>query len=69
MRPLEEAQEADESLYLVLLSLWATSSSLHIYCNVKLGIVFIFLLFLFLSFLGLHPKQVEVPRLGVKSEL
>ena len=26
-------------------------------------------LFLFLSFLGPHPQLLEVPRLGVKSEL
>ena len=27
-----------------------------------------FLFFVFLSFLGLHPRHVEVPRLGVQSE-
>ena len=31
-------------------------------------IIFFFCLF-FLSFLGPHPRYMEVPRLGVKSEL
>ena len=30
---------------------------------------FLFLLFLFSVFLGLHPRHMEVPRLGVRSEL
>ena len=30
---------------------------------------FLFLFFFFLIFLGLHPWHMEVPRLGVKSEL
>ena len=30
---------------------------------------FIYLFFIFLSFLGPHPQHMEIPRLGVKSEL
>ena len=33
------------------------------------GSVSIFFLFLFLFFLGLHPQHMEVPRLGLESEL
>ena len=29
----------------------------------------VFILFIYFCFLGLHPQHVEVPRLGVKSEL
>ena len=32
-------------------------------------ILFYFILFCLLSFLGLHPQHMEIPRLGVKSEL
>ena len=31
--------------------------------------LFIFFIFVFLSFLGLHPQHMELPRLGVESEL
>ena len=34
-----------------------------------LVLIFFFFFFFFLSFLGLQPQHMEVPRLGVKSEL
>ena len=42
---------------------------IFIYLEVFSYFVFILLLFYFICFLGLHPWYMEVPRLGVKSEL
>ena len=39
-----------------------------IYVFVFVYVTFFFF-FVFLSFLGLHPQHMEVPRLGIKSEL
>ena len=35
----------------------------------KITLFFVLFLFLFFCFLGLHPQHMEVPKLGVKSEL
>ena len=30
---------------------------------------YLFIIYLFFVFLGLHPRHIEVPRLGIESEL
>ena len=40
-----------------------------IYCISSTGIIFCLFFFGLLSYLELHPRHVEVPELGVESEL
>ena len=44
------------------------SSFVNVFDHLSIGPLFSFF-FSFLSFLGLHPQHMELPRLGVESEL
>jgi len=50
---------------IILLFLWLSSIPLCIYTTSSSSFFFFF----FGLFLGLHPEHMELPRLGVKSEL
>ena len=41
----------------------------HLTQHVKYYMYFLFFFFCFVSFLGPHPQHMQVPRLGVESEL
>ena len=48
------------------------SSFVNVFDHLSIGPLFSFFFsffFFFLSFLGLHPQHMELPRLGVESEL